>query len=89
MLYTGARRGEAAALKQKDIDLTTRTACVARAVAYSDTRKPVLKSPKTEAGVRYLDLPDNVVEIFRTMMTRRHSSSSRTACRQKRSWNPA
>lgn len=64
MAYTGARRGEAAALKQKDIDLTTRTACVARAVAYSDTRKPVLKSPKTEAGVRYLDLPDNVIEIL-------------------------
>lgn len=64
MAYTGARRGEAAALKQKDIDLTTRTACVARAVAYSDTRKPVLKSPKTEAGVRYLDLPDNVIEVL-------------------------
>ena len=52
MAYTGARRGEAAALKQKDIDLDTRTARVARAVAYSDTRKPVLKSPKTEAGLK-------------------------------------
>ena len=46
MAYTGARRGEAAALKQKDIDLDTRTARVARAVAYSDTRKPVLKAPR-------------------------------------------
>lgn len=90
MLYTGARRGEAAALKQKDIDLTTRTACVARAVAYSDTRKPVPKSPKTEAGVRYLDLPDNVVEILPHYDEPRdiHLLPGRLA-RQRRSWNPA
>lgn len=89
MAYTGARRGEAAALKQKDIDLDTRTARVARAVAYSDTRKPVLKSPKTEAGVRYLDRRITSSRSCRTMTTLKHSSSSLAACRQRRSWNPA
>lgn len=64
MAYTGCRRGEAVALQQKDIDRAAATAHICKAVAYSDTRKPILKTPKTEAGDRYVDLLDNVLEIL-------------------------
>lgn len=64
MLYTGCRRGEAAALQQKYIDLDKKTARICQAVAYSDTRKPILKAPKSEAGYRDVDLYDNVIEIL-------------------------
>lgn len=64
MLYTGCRRGEAAALQQKNIDREKKKARIVQAVAYSDTRKPQLKLPKSEAGFREIDLYDNVLEIL-------------------------
>lgn len=64
MLYTGCRRGEAAALQYKHIDRERKCAHICQAVAYLDTRKPVLKTPKTESGFRDVDLYDNVLEII-------------------------
>lgn len=64
MAYTGCRRGEAAAIQQKDIDRVAGTVHICKAVAYGDTRKPILKAPKTEAGDRIVDLLDNVLEIL-------------------------
>mgnify|MGYP003291320970 CR=1 FL=1 len=65
MLYTGARRGEAAALQQKNINREKHVAYIVQSVAYgSSSRKPILKKPKTEAGVRTIELPDNVLEIL-------------------------
>lgn len=65
MLYTGCRRGEAAALQYKHIDRKHRTATIAQAVAYGqNSRKPILKLPKTEAGKRKVDLYDNVLEVL-------------------------
>lgn len=67
ILFTGARRGEAAALQMKDIDLENKTARVHQTLAYGNDSKPTIKDcPKTEAGLRYLELTDNVLEILPT-----------------------
>lgn len=64
MLYTGVRRGEAAALQQKHIDRKRKVAHIVQAVAYAETRKPELKPPKSAAGERTVELLDNVLEIL-------------------------
>ena len=64
MEYTGCRRGEAAALQQKHIDIVKKRALICQAVAYRYSRQPELKTPKTESGKRYVDLYDNVLEIL-------------------------
>jgi integrase len=64
MLFTGCRRGEAAALQQKHINREKKMATICQSVAYRKTRKPVLKSPKTDASSREVDLYDNVLEIL-------------------------
>lgn len=63
MLYTGCRLGEAVALQQKQIDLANKTARICQSVAYAE-QTPILKPPKTEAGMRSVDLYDNVIEIL-------------------------
>ena len=63
MQYTGCRRGEAAALQQKHIDRKNGKASICQSVAY-DEQDPILKFPKTKAGVREVDLYDNVLEIL-------------------------
>lgn len=64
MEYTGCRRGEAVALQEKNVDRKNKKARICQTVAYSDTRKPILKVPKTDAGFRDVDLYDNVLEIL-------------------------
>lgn len=64
ILWTGCRRGEAAALQWKHIDLKSRTAKICQSVAYSSPTAQV-KSPKTESGKRDVILPPNVVEVLR------------------------
>lgn len=65
MLYTGCRRAEAAALQQKNIDRENRIAYITQAVAYgSNSRKPILKQPKTAAGLRTVELPDVVLDVL-------------------------
>ena len=64
MLFTGCRRGEAAAIQQKHIDREKKAATICQAVAYKDTRQPILKSPKTESGNRVVDLYDNVLAVL-------------------------
>ena len=63
MEYTGCRRGEAVALQQKHIDRANKKARIEQAVVYR-TQKPELKLPKTAAGIREVDLYDNVLEIL-------------------------
>ncbi len=63
MEYTGCRRGEAVALQQKHIDRINKKARIEQAVVYR-TQMPELKLPKTAAGIREVDLYDNVLEIL-------------------------
>lgn len=63
MQYTGCRRGEAAALQQKHIDRKNGKATICQSVAY-DEQDPIIKLPKTKAGIREVDLYDNVLKIL-------------------------
>ena len=62
--YTGCRRGEAAALQQKHIDREKKTAHICQTLAYSSPTPQIKESPKTAAGIRDVDLYDNVLEIL-------------------------
>lgn len=57
LLYTGLRRGELLALRWEDIDRAAKTITVNKSVYY-EGNQPLIKSPKTEAGVRVVDLLD-------------------------------
>lgn len=63
MLYTGLRRGEATALQYKHIDRKKKTVRVEQSCAWDNSR-PVLKKPKTGAGVRTVVLLDNVLSVI-------------------------
>ena len=64
ILYTGCRRGEAAALQQKHIDRENKTAHICQTLAYSSPTPQIKESPKTAAGIRAVDLYDNVLAIL-------------------------
>ena len=57
LLYTGLRRGEALALTYGDIDLSAKLIHVRRTLYWQHNR-PMLKSPKTDAGIRDVVLLD-------------------------------
>jgi integrase len=57
ILYTGLRKGEALALTGADINLEERTISVNKSV-YFKSNKPMIKSPKTEAGYRVVPILD-------------------------------
>lgn len=63
MVYTGLRRGEAAALQYKHIDRDNQTVHVVQSCAWSNS-KPIIKEPKTESGTRTVELVDNALEII-------------------------
>lgn len=59
MLYAGLRRGEAMALNvDRDVDFKNKTITVREAVRFESGWKPVVVSPKTEAGNRTIPLLD-------------------------------
>lgn len=55
ILYTGCRRSELLALTWEDIDLEERTIHITKSI-YQDSNRPVVKTPKTEKGLRTLPL---------------------------------
>lgn len=63
MAYTGLRRGEAVALQYKHIDRKRKTVRVEQSCAW-DNSTPILKKPKTSAGIRTVDLLDNALEAI-------------------------
>lgn len=64
MEYTGCRIGEAIVLQEKDIDRVNHKARISKDVVF-DGNIPVIKDEtKTEAGMREIDLYDNVLEIL-------------------------
>lgn len=62
ILWTGCRRGEAAALQEKNIDREHHTAYICQTLAYSSPTPQIKDCPKTEAGVRDVILPQNVLD---------------------------
>ena len=63
ILYSGLRRGEALALKYKDIDFNNKTISVNKSVFYIGNQ-PNIKSPKTEAGNRKVILLDCLADVL-------------------------
>lgn len=63
MLYTGCRRGEAVGLQQKHIDRAAGVAHIVQSVAYG-SQSPKVKTPKSAAGCRDVQLLDNVLAIL-------------------------
>ena len=62
--YTGCRIGEAIVLQQKDIDREHHKATINKDIAYEDNRPEIKRKPKTDAGIREIDLYDNVLAIL-------------------------
>ena len=63
-LSTGLRRGELAGLSWEDIDLDKKILHVNKAVSYSN-RNEIVGNPKTEAGIRSLQMDDFLVSELR------------------------
>lgn len=63
LLYTGLRRGELLALRWEDIDRENKLIYVNKSLSYENNR-PVIKSTKTEAGNRVVDLLDILDEVL-------------------------
>lgn len=57
MLFAGLRRGECVALTWDDIDFNNKTISITKSVEFVKNQ-PVIKSPKTKAGIRVIDMPD-------------------------------
>lgn len=64
ILYTGLRRGEACALKWKDIDWDNKRIHVSRSMFW-ENHIPHEKDPKSSAGVRDVPLLDSLAEILK------------------------
>lgn len=64
MEYTGCRIGEAAVLQEKDIDRESHKAAITKDLAFDGNIPLVKDRPKTEAGIREVDLYDNVLEVL-------------------------
>lgn len=63
-LLTGLRRGELAALQFKNIDLENNCVYVRQNCAWDYQGQPVIKSTKTEAGERVVDLLDDAIAVL-------------------------
>jgi len=64
MEYTGCRIGESVVLQVKDIDREQHKARICKDLAFTGNVPSVKERPKTAAGVREVDLYDNVLEIL-------------------------
>lgn len=62
MIYTGLRWGEVAALTWGDVDLANLTISVNKSY---DFKQHTLKPPKTDAGVRLVQIPEILADVLR------------------------
>lgn len=63
-VYSGARRGELAALQWNDIDFDSRKIFITKAVTSSTGEGVTIKAPKTAAGRRTVELPSECFELL-------------------------
>lgn len=59
------RRGELLALRRSDFDLVEGTVNIERSRTFSLKGQPILKEPKTSAGVRRLAIPATLIPVIR------------------------
>lgn len=93
MLYCGLRRGEMIALDWKDINLEKRTLTVSKS-ARVFPNQPIVKTPKTEAGIRTIPIPEVLMVALRhsqkkegLICTQTDGKSMMTESSWSRAWN--
>ena len=64
ILWTGCRRGEAAALQWKHLNRDKHTAHICQTLTYSSPTPKIKASPKTAAGVRDVFIPQKVLDTL-------------------------
>ena len=64
ILWTGCRRGEAAALQEKHINRKNNTAHICQTLVYSSPTPQIKPCPKTQAGDRLVYIPQKVGQIL-------------------------
>ena len=63
MLYCGLRRGELLALDWSDVDFENKVIHVTKSVIFNKNQ-PIIKGPKSKAGIRDVPIPDFLIEVF-------------------------
>lgn len=63
IFYTGCRRGEAEGLRYEDIDRERKRIHIRRSV-YNVSTTPMIKEPKTQAGIRSVPLLDALADVL-------------------------
>lgn len=63
-VFSGARRGELAALRWSDIDAEARTISITRAATSSTGNGVSTKAPKTASGVRTVEMPEACFDLL-------------------------
>lgn len=63
MLYAGLRKGEVTALQWSDIDFNNKTISVTKSYNFKTNK---IKSPKTQAGIRTVHVPENLLEFLQS-----------------------
>lgn len=64
LIYTGLRRGELLGLRYEDIDRENKVIHVTKELCYADSTKGFIKPPKSESGVRDVDLLDVLAAVL-------------------------
>lgn len=67
LLLTGCRRGEALALTPHDIDFENKTVTINKTVEWLGSKPHIKESPKTDAGIREIPLPDKLLELLKPL----------------------
>lgn len=61
LLFTGCRRGEALAITPQDIDFKLKTVSINKTVEFIGNTPQIKNTPKTDAGIRVIPLPDILI----------------------------
>lgn len=72
LLYTGVRRGEAMALRWEDVDLKKMVLHIRHSVEYVQHNTPVLKKPKSKAGIRDIPISQELLPLLQSQMPSDH-----------------
>lgn len=65
LLTTGIRIGEALALTRQDLDFSLKRVNISKNVVYINGKKIIQNTTKSEAGMRTVPVPDDVLEFFK------------------------
>ena len=76
LFHTGLRISEFCGLTQADIDFKEKRICVNHQLQRTSKMKYVIEVPKTESGVRYIPMTDDVAECFQRIIKNRIAPSA-------------